>query len=44
MEVNRYDQEISTIKLVLIGIMIWGILNERVYETRLAVLPDMELV
>jgi len=31
-------------KLVLVGLMIWGVYNEHHYETRLELLPDLELV
>jgi multicomponent Na+:H+ antiporter subunit D len=34
----------SILKLVLIGIMIWGVWHEHVYETRIAILPDIDLV
>ncbi|MGD2013978.1 MAG: hypothetical protein PVG84_09545, partial [Desulfobacterales bacterium] len=34
----------SGLKLVLIGVMIWGIHHEHVYETRLPILPNIDLV
>ena len=34
----------TSIKLVLIGIMIWGIFNNQSYETRLPLLPGLDLV
>ena len=34
----------ATLKLMLIGILIWGVRNEHVYETRLPILPNIELV
>ena len=34
----------ATVKLVLIGFMIWGVLHEHVYETRLSILPNMDLI
>ncbi len=33
----------ATIKLLLIGVLIWGVLNGNVYETRIPLLPDMYL-
>ena len=34
----------SGLKLALIGVMIWGVHHEHVYETRLPILPDIDLV
>ena len=34
----------ASIKMLLIGIMIWGIFNGHVYETRLPLLPGLDLV
>ena len=34
----------SILKLALIGVMIWGVHHEHVYETRLPILPDIDLV
>ena len=34
----------AVVKLGLVGLMLWGIYNEHHYETRLALLPDLELV
>ena len=33
----------ASIKLLLIGIMTWGIFNGRIYETRIPLLPQMDL-
>jgi multicomponent Na+:H+ antiporter subunit D len=34
----------ATVKLALIGVMIWGVRHEHVYETRLSILPNMDLI
>jgi len=34
----------ATLKLALIGIMIWGVRHGHVYETRLSILPNMDLI
>jgi multicomponent Na+:H+ antiporter subunit D len=34
----------ATIKLVFVGIMVWGDLNGRVYESRLPLIPGIDLV
>ena len=34
----------AAIKLALIGVMIWGVRHEHVYETRLSILPNMDLI
>ena len=34
----------AVVKLLLVGWMIWGVYNQHHYETRLALLPDLELV
>lgn len=34
----------ATLKLVLVGIMLWGVSQEHRYETRLPLLPEMDLV
>ncbi|MDJ0986659.1 MAG: proton-conducting transporter membrane subunit [Desulfobacterales bacterium] len=34
----------ASIKMLLIGVMIWGIFNGHVYETRLPLLPGLDLV
>ena len=34
----------AVVKLGLVGMMLWGIYHEHQYETRLALLPDLELV
>jgi len=34
----------AVLKLALTGVMIWGVRHEHVYETRLPILPDIELV
>ena len=34
----------ATLKLVLIGILVWGVFNEVEYETRLTLAPGMDLV
>ena len=34
----------ALVKLALVGWMLWGVYNENHFETRLALLPDMELV
>ena len=34
----------AALKLVLTGVMIWGVRHEHVYETRLPMLPEIELV
>jgi multicomponent Na+:H+ antiporter subunit D len=34
----------AILKLALIGVMIWGVRHEHIYETRLPLLPDIDLV
>ena len=34
----------SGLKLILIGLMIWGVRNEHVYETRLPIMPNLDLI
>jgi multicomponent Na+:H+ antiporter subunit D len=34
----------ATVKLLLIGVMIWGVFHEHIYETRITLLPGMDLV
>jgi len=34
----------ATLKLGLIGVMIWGVRYEHLYETRLAIMPNMDLI
>ena len=34
----------ATLKLMLIGILIWGVRHEHSYETRIPILPNIELV
>jgi len=34
----------AVVKLGLVGLMVWGVYNEHHYETRLALLPNLELV
>jgi multicomponent Na+:H+ antiporter subunit D len=34
----------ALLKLLLIGIMLWGVANAHTYETRLPLLPDVDLV
>ena len=34
----------AVVKLVLVAWMLWGVYNQTYYETRLALLPDLDLV
>lgn len=34
----------ALLKLLLVGVMIWGVFHEHVYESRLSLLPGMDLV
>jgi multicomponent Na+:H+ antiporter subunit D len=34
----------ALVKLLLIGVMLWGVAHDRTYETRLPLLPDLDLV
>lgn len=34
----------AIVKLVLVGVMVWGVYHEHIYETRLTLLPHLELV
>ena len=34
----------AIVKLVLVGVMVWGVYHEHIYETRLVLLPNLELV
>jgi multicomponent Na+:H+ antiporter subunit D len=34
----------AILKLALIGVMLWGVRHEHIYETRLPILPDIDLV
>lgn len=34
----------AVVKIVLVGIMLWGVYHERTYETRLPLLPGLDLI